>query len=144
VRVFVDTNVLFSGLHSPRGGPARILDAGVTGSIDVVVSTDVLVELSKTVRSKAPQLLSGVSFFLTRAGVEVRDDPPEADVSGLRDVGFGSDAAIVAAAAQADVDHFCTGDRRLLVRIRQHFPSLHPVSPADLLRLLDDEAHPIR
>jgi predicted nucleic acid-binding protein len=37
-RPFVDTNVLFSGLYSPSGAPATILERHVRGDLTMVIS----------------------------------------------------------------------------------------------------------
>ena len=136
MRVFLDTNVLFSGLYSFRGHPSTIVDLATSGRIEVVTSVDVLVELTRNLRLKAPHMLAGVSSFLTSAQPEfVNPDP--AEVQRLHNQGFGTDAPIVAAAAGAEVDYFCSGDRRLLERVRRARLDLRAASPAELLSLLE-------
>src|SRR6266540_2288592 len=55
-RPFVDTNVLYSGLYSSRGAPAELLKRHADGKLTIVISRQVLEELVRTVRNKAPQL----------------------------------------------------------------------------------------
>jgi predicted nucleic acid-binding protein len=136
VRVFLDTNVLFSGIYSKQGNPARVLDLAVSDDFQVVTSIEVVAELTRNVRLKAPGLLGDMTDFLTSVKLEYVQ-PDEAAVVVRYQQGFGTDAPIVAAAIGAQVDYFCSGDKRLLRRIRDLAPGLNAVSPADLLRLLE-------
>ena len=138
MRVFLDTNVLFSGLYSPVGAPNRVLEAASGGAFQLVVSANVLGELVRNVRNKAPHLLVDVNEFLNGASIEVVESPPASELEGWHDAGFGSDAPIIAAAVSAEVDYFCTGDRRLLGDAeRGKLGRLRVVSPAELIVLLE-------
>ncbi len=65
MRVVVDTNVWISGLISPAGSPARLVQAVMDGQIIPVFSTATFAELrSVLVRPK-------ISRFLARSSVEV-------------------------------------------------------------------------
>lgn len=44
MRVVIDTNVLISGLLSPSGPPAAVLDMWISGRINVCVSPDIVEE----------------------------------------------------------------------------------------------------
>jgi len=112
-RVFFDTNVLFSGIHSASGRPAELVGDAVAGRLIGVVSQEVLSELSRNLLRKAPHLLSRMGELVLGAYFEIVPDPPDQDIVRWRDAGFGTDAPIVAAAILASVDYFCTGDRRL-------------------------------
>lgn len=138
MRIFLDTNVLFSGLLSFLGPPSGIIDAAtrVETEVQFVVSVDVLTELTRNIRRKAPQLLPDLNGFLTSARLEFVNPPEEEIRRWLGE--FGSDASVVAGALAAQVDYLCTGDRRLLARGRSGgLGSLRVVSPAELLRLLE-------
>ena len=138
MRVFLDTNVLFSGLHSPRGAPNRILEAAIAADMEAVVSMDVLQELVRNIRRKAPRLIGHLNRFLISTSFEVVADPAEQEVERWYDAGLGSDAPVIAAALGAGVDYVCTGDRRLLARGRADALSgLRVVTPAELVRVLE-------
>lgn len=136
MRAFLDTNVLLSGIYSSYGYPKRIIDLGMAGSVQLVTSVDVVTEFTRNIARKAPHLLLVVSEVLLQAELEyvTADDN---DVQQYREAGFGSDAAIVAAAVAAEVDYFCTGDKRLVERVRRARLDLRAVSAAELLRLLE-------
>ena len=137
-RVFLDTNVILSGLHSPQGPPGVILDRSVSGGIDMLISRQVLDETIRVVREKLPHALPALRRFLEH-------DPPEicpgagparaAAWAGLLDA---EDAAILAAAEAAKPDYFVTGDRHFLDNPAIASRSgLAIVSPAGLLEALD-------
>ncbi|OGO50235.1 MAG: putative toxin-antitoxin system toxin component, PIN family [Chloroflexi bacterium RBG_16_68_14] len=137
MRVFLDTNVLFSGLLSFLGPPSRIIDAATRAETEVqfVVSVDVLAELTRNIRRKAPQLLPDLNRFLTSARLEFVNPPEEEIQRWLAE--FGSDAPVIAGAVAGRVDHLCTGDKRLLAHGRTGaLGDLRVLSPSELVRLL--------
>jgi len=137
VRVFIDTNVLFSGLHSSGGNPSRVLEAAFERRITAIVSVDVLRELIRNVRNKAPHLAPAIGEFLVAASVEFAGGPAPDEILRWYNAGFGSDAPIVAAALATDVEYLCTGDRGLLRRAGGGaLVNVRAVSPAGLVRLL--------
>jgi len=112
--VFLDSNVIFSGLHSSRGAPGVILERFIEGQFMVVVSQRVLDEVIRTIKEKLPESLSALRKLLVNAPPEIRKDPLTEEVkrwSGLLDAGV---AAILASAVAAKPDHFVTGDRHFI------------------------------
>ena len=137
-RVFLDSNVVFSGLYSPEGATGIILEHFIKGSIRVVVSQQVLEEVVRTVRAKLPSALPGLRKLLVSIPPEVVADPElKVTERWMKKLPLG-DAAILAAAIGAQPDYFITGDK--------HFTEdpgiaeesgLHIVTPAHFLRLLE-------
>lgn len=110
LRVFLDSNILFSGLYSTEGPPGKIVDLYVRGEISVLVSTLVLEELVRTIRTKLPKALPALERLLTSVPPEVVADPSEDQVFEARRVVNVRDAPILAAAVLAAPDFFVTGD----------------------------------
>ena len=113
-RVFLDSNVLFSGLYSPEGAPGIILEHFIKGSISIVVSQQVLEEVIRTIKEKLPEALPALKRLLVSTPPEVIADPNLPDIGRWTkklDIG---DAAILAAAVAAQPDYFVTGDRHFL------------------------------
>ena len=136
-RVFLDTNVLFSGLRTPGGNPRRILQRATEGMVQAVVSPLVLVELARNLRRKEPYLMRDLEQFLTSTTLDVAPEAPDEEIARWRDAGLGTDAPIVAAAVLAEVDYLCTGDQRLLNRASLLLGAgLRVVSPGDLVEAL--------
>jgi putative PIN family toxin of toxin-antitoxin system len=114
VRVFLDTNVIFSGLYSSRGAPAAILERFIEGRISVVISQQVLEELVRTIKEKLPEGLPALRKLLTGGPPEIQADPSSEQIEKLTGKLQFADAAILAAAINARVDYFITGDSHFL------------------------------
>ncbi len=137
LRVFLDTNVLFSGAYSASGSPRRLLDGAARGQFQPVVSRTVLDELVRNLRNKATRALPVWEKIFRDVSFEIAGEPPRRKIDRWLEMGLGSDAAIIAAALHARVDYFCTGDKRVLGRGRRgDLAGLEIISPAALLRLL--------
>jgi uncharacterized protein len=115
-RVFLDSNVIFSGLYSPEGGPGRILEHFIKGDITVIVSQQVLEEVVRTIKEKLPGALPALRRLLLNTPPEVVADPAMSDIAPWRGRLQPGDAAVLVAAAAARPDYFVTGDRHFLSR----------------------------
>jgi len=136
-RVFLDANVIYSGLHSSGSPPARLLHLHATRSIQAVVSQLVIEETLRTVRAKASAALPDLFDWLVSSPPEVVPDPSDEEVSAaLVDINF-DDAPIWAAAVAADVDYFVTGDRRLLREACAAQKALTVLTPRELIDQLE-------
>ncbi len=137
-RVFLDTNVLFSGVYSESGAPKQLLDAAALGQFQAVVSRAVLDELVRNLRKKAPTVLPRLERVFRQVSFDIVPDPPREQVERWSDAGFASDSRIVAAAVLAEVDYFCTGDRRLLGKASLvEKAGLPVVTPGELVEALE-------
>lgn len=137
-RVFLDSNVIFSGLHSPEGPPGRILQHMVNRRIKPVVSRQILDEVVATFSKKLPQALPALKELLLNIQLEVVGDPGPGEIdrwSGELDTG---DASILTAAIAANPDFFATGDSHFLDNpALQKKSGLTICSPSQLLETLD-------
>ena len=136
LRVFLDSNVLFSGLYSSKGPPGKILDLYLQGEISVLVSTVVLDELVRTIRTKLPNALPALERLLTSVPPEVVADPSEEQVLEACSIVNVGDAPILAAAVLADPDFFVTGDMGYFQDNPEkvHYAGPPIVTPAQFLR----------
>ena len=130
-RVFLDTNVLFSALHSSVGAPNAILEAYLRGQIEVVVSRQVLEELIRTIHQKRPQLITRLYFFLQEAPFEVQADPAPDVVRRWEQVIHGPDAPILPRPVAARPDFLITGNRRHFTPEVAALAGMAIVSPAE-------------
>jgi putative PIN family toxin of toxin-antitoxin system len=137
-RVFLDTNVIFSGLNSSRRAPGTILKHFVEGRISVVVSQQVLEELIRTIKEKLPKALPALKRFLINAPPEIGADPSlEAIQCWAKEIN-PADAVILAAAIIAKPNYFITGDNHFLENQNIIEKSgLNIVSPAQFLKLVE-------
>jgi putative PIN family toxin of toxin-antitoxin system len=137
LRVFLDANVIFSGLHSPLGAPGRILEHYVNGRITAVISQQVLEEVIRTVHKKLPNAASLLKELLTNAPPEIVADPPPRLLQTPAQEFSPGDAAVLAAAISSKPDYFVTGDgdflRKRAVIEKAGLPIL---TPAEFLKRL--------
>lgn len=117
-RVFLDTNVVVSGLYSQVGAPASILRLGLAGKVQIVISQLVADEAVAAAADKLPSVLADLHHWLHSGDLEFAPDPSLKAVETIRPPVNWDDAPIVAAALNADVQYFVTGDRRLLAELK--------------------------
>ena len=118
MKVVADTNTLVSGFLWD-GLPARLLDAGLTGSFGLYTSAELLSELDETLR--APKFAERLTVRGHTAASLVRafgfschevESPPRAAAPELRD---SDDLHVLSCAAAVPVDLIVSGDKDLLV-----------------------------
>lgn len=136
LRVFLDSNVIFSGLYSPEGPPGIILQHFVEGSLTVVVSQQVLEEVIRTVQAKLPQALPALRRLLVNSPPEVIADPPLPEVQPWTKRMSAGDAAILTAAIKAQPDYLVTGDNHFVNPVIAEEAGLRIARPADFLQFL--------
>jgi predicted nucleic acid-binding protein len=137
-RVFLDSNVIFSGLHSPEGAPGIILELFVKGSISVVVSQQVLEEVIRTVKEKLSGSLPALRRLLVNTPPEVAADPGLPNIKRWTKKLSLGDAAIMAATIGAQPDYFVTGDRHFVENpaiVKE--TGLTIVRPAEFLKIMN-------
>lgn len=111
-RPFIDTNILFSGFYNPSNPPGRLLTAHAEGRITIVLSSQILEELVRTIRAKKPDLLPALQRFLTAVPPELCADPTVDAVRQARTWINANDAPILAAAMASGADCLVTGNTR--------------------------------
>lgn len=137
-RVFLDSNVIFSGLYSPEGAPGIILEHFLKGNISVVMSQQVLEEVLRTIKEKLPDSLPALRRLLVNTPPEVAADPKLPDIKRWTQIFHPGDAAILAAAIAARPDYFITGDRHFVENpdIAKE-TGLTIVTPAQFLKVME-------
>jgi putative PIN family toxin of toxin-antitoxin system len=137
LRVFLDSNVFFSGFYSPRGAPGLISEHFVRGDLAVVVSTQVLEEVVRTFKRKLPAALPALRTFLVSVPPEVAAGPSREELEVWQGELSTGDAAIMAAAVASHPDYLVTGDNHFIESPGLAEKSwLRIVTPAQLIRLL--------
>lgn len=132
-RVFLDTNVVISGLYSPNGTPARILHLHSINRIRAVVSQLVIDESIRTAQIKLPVALFALHSWLTKEPPEIVAEPPDAAIEAMIAVVPFEDAAILAAALASQVDYLVTGDRTFLREACKAQTAVAVLSPREFL-----------
>jgi uncharacterized protein len=138
IRVFLDTNVIFSGLYSPKGTPGLILEYFIRGHIEIVISQQILEELIQTLKEKLPEALPAMKMLLINTPPEICVDPSAETLKPWVKIIHPADAAILAAVIAAKPDYFVTGDSHFLEnRTIQEKSGLKIITPAQFFLLLN-------
>ncbi len=111
LKIFLDSNVLISGLYSETGAPGQIINNYILGRIDVSISQKVLNEVILVLKKKLPSILDLLQNFFLTCPPEIVKDPSEEAVEKWHALLNGNDAAILESAICCHTDYFITGDK---------------------------------
>jgi predicted nucleic acid-binding protein len=140
-RAFLDTSALFAAIWSEQGGGRMVLRLGEAGAVQIVVGRQVLAELERTLRDKAPHALVSLAVLLDRIRVEVAPEPGRELLTSCQGlVSHPGHAKILAAAIASEVDSFVTLDRQHFLdnaKMRQAVPFVVG-TPGDFLAWFRD------
>lgn len=114
VRLFLDSNVILSGLMSTNGAPRVLLDLlslevpllqGMTGRYN-------LEEIERNLKRRFPQLVAVYHDYLPRLRLEVIPIPPYKDIKPLLNKMSAKDTPVLASAKNGQADYLITGDKK--------------------------------
>jgi len=107
IRLFLDSNVLFTAAHNPEGKASLVIELAEAGNWEVVTSAYCIAEARLNLDRKHPAALGRLSEILRN----VRLVP---DVAGERCTLLlpVKDRPVFASAQRCKATHFLTGDRR--------------------------------
>jgi len=136
-KVFLDSNVLLSGIFSDKGAPRIILDllvldlpvlAGATGRYN-------LMEVERNLKRKMPEALSLYYSYLPKLGLEVVALPTRDTIRSMAGVIAEKDIPVLASAVACGAEYLITGDKKDFARLKktQQKYSLTIVSPSELV-----------
>ena len=115
MRVFIDTNILFSSILNPNSTPFSAYCKAVTLPNKGIISDQNITELRRVFNRKFPTKIQALESFLSIAllSLEVVHVPYEAisDEIKIRDI---TDRPILRAAIAANADVLLTGDKDFL------------------------------
>jgi putative PIN family toxin of toxin-antitoxin system len=139
VRVFLDSNVILSGLISDTGAPRLILDVlsmdipglvAVTGRFNIV-------EIERNIRKKAPKVLPVYHEYFPKLGIELVPMPSQTDVERRRGIIADKDTPVLVSAINGKADFLVTGDKKHFQKVRKaDLSPLRIVSPSEFLEIL--------
>jgi len=139
VRIFLDSNVILSGLLSDKGPPRLILDLLSLELPFLVGSTGkyCLIEIERNLKKKVPEVLSVYKTYLPKLNLKVVPLPRPEEVKKFSGQIANKDIPVLASAFRGRVDFLVTGDK-------QHFEKLkisgrYPfkiVTPAEFLHVI--------
>jgi len=139
IKVFLDSNVILSGLLSDKGAPRVILDLlclelpllkGATGEYN-------LLEIERNIRNRLPAIIDIYQSYLPKLRLEIVPLPPLEALKSYFARIADKDAPVLASAVISGADYLVTGDKKDFDKFRDDgsFP-LKVVSPSELVILL--------
>ncbi|MBI4844084.1 MAG: PIN domain-containing protein [Nitrospirae bacterium] len=112
VKIFLDSNVIISGLFSDKGAPRVILDllslglpqlSGATGEYNII-------EIERNLTKKMPEAIPVYNKYLPLLCLEIIPLPSSREISKLPGITSQKDIPVLASAIKGDVDFLVTGD----------------------------------
>ena len=111
MRLFLDANILFSAVHSPKGGARELIKLSDAGHCELITSQHAIVEAGRNLALKSSPPPEAVDHVL-KSVHRVSDAGPSVVAWAARLGLPENDAPILAAAAAAGADLLVTGDRK--------------------------------
>lgn len=136
-KVFLDSNVIISGLFSDKGSPRIILDllslglpviSGVTGEYNIT-------EIERNLSKKMPDVLPVYRKYLKLLKLEIVPLPLSADVNKLSGHTSDKDIPVLASAINGNVDFLVTGDKKGFLKLKGNYP-FKILSPSEFLEIV--------
>ena len=136
VRVFLDSNVILSGLLSERGAPRIILDLlslrlpfliGLTGRYN-------LIEIERNLKNKMPSLLFLYKAYLPKLNLKVIPLPRPEDIRDFSGQIAEKDIPVLISAIRSKADFLVTGDKQHFGKMKEldKYP-FHVVTPSEFI-----------
>ncbi|KAF0221288.1 MAG: hypothetical protein FD174_426 [Geobacteraceae bacterium] len=136
VRVFLDSNVILSGLFSDKGAPRIILDllslrlsaiAGLTGEYNII-------EIERNLTCKMPKVIPVYKRYFAKLNMKIVPLPSKAEVEKYTGHIADKDVPVLVSAINGRADYLVTGDKKDFGKIKKgdNYP-FKIVSPAEFL-----------
>ena len=139
-KIFFDSSALFSSIYSSTGAAAELIRRSLEGEIEIIISPEVLIEVRRNIRRKAPTLEMELMNTIHAMNLTITSSPRDALVIDFEAFVEPKDAAIVAAAVTAKVEYLATFDRKHLINPSQvsERSGLIILTPGETLRILQE------
>ncbi len=138
LRVFLDSNILISGLYSEKGGPGIIVDHFITGKIAIIISQKVLNETIEVLSEKLQEIIPFLKKFLLSYPPEIVKDAKAESIKKWSGLINEEDAIILESAVSCKPDYFITGDNHFfndpLIKKKSGLKILRPESFVKILK----------
>lgn len=139
VRIFLDSNVILSGLLSSAGAPRIILDIltlhlpgliGLTGKYN-------LIEIERNIKKKVPAVFPIYNEYLPKLHLDVVPMPSLDEVAKYSGMIADKDTPVLTSAIKGRADFLVTGDKKHFDKAKlQKYILCKIVSPSELLEEL--------
>jgi predicted nucleic acid-binding protein len=135
LKVFLDSNVILSGLFSDKGPPRLILDILSLGLPPLAALTGVynIIEVERNLRAKLPESLPVFRTALAALKAEIIPLPSAGDLMPWAGTTADRDLPVLVSAIKSEADVLVTGDTKDLLKLRDAALPLVVASPAEFL-----------
>lgn len=140
LKIFLDSNVIISGLFSDKGAPRVILDVlslglpqltGATGEYNII-------EIERNLTRKMPDVISVYNRYLPLLNLDIILLPTAGEVDKLSGITSKKDLPVLASAIKGKVDFLVTGDKKDFISLTGEYP-FRIVSPSEFLKVILSE-----
>jgi predicted nucleic acid-binding protein len=139
VRVFLDSNVILSGLLSDKGAPRTILDLVALKLPFLVGSTGTynLIEIERNLKRKMPEILSVYKRYLPKLNLKVIPLPRPEELREFSGKITGKDVPVLVSAIRSKTDFLVTGDKQHFQKLKSAGDySFKIVTPSEFIDLI--------
>lgn len=139
VRVFLDSNVILSGLLSDTGAPRTILDLITLNLPFLVGSTGRynLIEIERNLEKKMPGILSVYKRYLPKLNLNIIPLPRPEEVGEFSGKIANKDVPVLVSAIRSKADFLVTGDKQHFQKLKSSGNySFRIVTPSELIELI--------
>lgn len=134
VRVFLDSNVILSGLFSDRGAPRILLDilslnlsviAGITGRYNIM-------EIERNLRAKLPEAVPVYKEYIGKLNLHIIPIPAMEELRKYTGAIAAKDVPVLVSAIKGRADYLITGDKKDFGKLKNKYPFII-TAPSDFL-----------
>jgi predicted nucleic acid-binding protein len=134
VRVFLDSNVILSGLFSDRGAPRIILDilslnlsfiTGITGRYNIM-------EIERNLKAKLPAAVPVYKEYFAKLNLHIIPVPELEEVKKYGGATAAKDVPVLVSAIKGKADYLITGDKKDFGKLKGDYPFVI-TGPSDFL-----------
>lgn len=123
-KVFLDSNVIISGIFSDKGAPRIILDIL---SLDLPVLSSItgeynIIEIERNLSKKMSEALPVYRKYLKLLNLEIVPMPLPADIKKLSGCTSDKDIPVLASAINGNADFLVTGDKKDFLKLKGKYP----------------------
>ncbi len=138
-KVFLDSNVLLSGLFSDKGAPRIILDlltldlpvlAGATGRYNIM-------EVERNLQKKMPGAVALYREYLPKLHLEVVALPSRKTVKEMAGIIAEKDTPVLASAIACSAEYLITGDKNDFAKLKNSGRyNITIISPSEFIEIV--------